>query len=330
MISLSRYSKLILTGSSIISLVLVSNLVRVNSARAFSVTFTNGGFEDSPDPLNGWETIGDVSTTISNAVQANNGDIGFVNPIAGNNQAIVTTGHTTRIDDIDSSVSTLNFNQSGSDPVDSDTIAANNSGNDFQTQLGLNIGDLSIDRVNGNTATVRTSKEASAIYQDINITIDPADETNGTNGFQVNFNWAYLTNDGDNGDLGNQDYSFVSIYDVTSGTDTTVKNIELLGDSDQSIIAPTANDNYSYGNTTYYTGINPYMTEITGLAAGDYTYRVAFGVVDVDNLGRSSALVLDEFNVEQVPFEFSPTAGIALVIGLFGCDRLRRRIKNKK
>ncbi len=66
-----------------------------------------------------------------------------------------------------------------------------------------------------------------------------------------------------------------------------------------------------------------------GLTAGTYNYRVAYGVVDVDSVDRSSALLIDDFTVQQVPFKFSPTAGIALVLGLFGCDQLRRRMKMK-
>ena len=320
---LSRSSRLILSASTITSLAIVANLSWLNSARAFDITFSNSGFENS---LTGWGTIGDVNTIGFDTVQASNGDTGFVNPLGGSNQAIVTTGYRTvdRIDDVDGSNNTLGFNQSGTNPVDSDTITANNSGNDFQTQLGLNLYDLSIARVNGDTATPRTSKEASAIYQDLTFTVTQPEVDAGTNGFKVNFNWAYLTNDGVSGDLGNQDYSFISIYDVTSGTNSTAKNIELLGDSNQSLTASTADNNYSYGNTTYYDLSNPYSTSVTGLGAGTYTYRVAFGVVDVDGYDRSSALLLDELEVQQIPFGFSPTLGLLIVGVMIGCDRLRR------
>ena len=311
-----------------ISIAVVSNLYSINSANAFNVNFSNGGFESS---LTGWDTIGNVSTTTSNVVQASNGDIGFVNPLAGTNQAVVTTAYDTnsRIDDFDSGNATLDFHQPADNPVDSDTITENNSGNDFQTQLGLNTFDLSIPRVNGDTATNRTSKEASAIYQDITVEITAQDVTDGKNGFNVNFNWAYLTNDGDSGDLGNQDYSFISIFDVTSGTNSTAKTIEILGDSSQTIVAPLANNNYSYGDTTNYNLSSSDMKSVTGLDAGNYTYRVAFGVVDVDNFGRSSALVLDEFDVQQIPFEFSPGLGLLLMTGLFGFKYVRRHHVSK-
>ncbi|MCC0179540.1 hypothetical protein I4641_21505 [Waterburya agarophytonicola K14] len=325
---LSRYSKLIHSASTITSLALIGNLFWLNSARAFDITFSNSGFESS---LTDWGTIGDVNTIGSDLVQASNGDTGFINPLGGINQAIVTTGYQTinRIDDVDGSNSTLSFNQSTTtNPVDSDTITANNSVNDFQTQLGLNLYDLSIPRINGDTSTPRTSKEASAIYQDLTFTVTQSEVDAGNNAFEVSFNWAYLTNDGVSGDLGNQDYSFISIYDVTGGTDSTAKNIELLGDSNQSIIAPTASNNYSYGDTTYYDLSNPYTTSVTGLAAGDYTYRVSLGVVDVDNFGRSSALLIDNFSAKQVPFDFSPSAGLLVVAGIFGFKKILQKNDN--
>ena len=62
---------------------------------------------------------------------------------------------------------------------------------------------------------------------------------------------------------------------------------------------------------------------------GNYRYRAAFGVADVDSYDRSSALMLDNFAVEQVPFEFSSTLGLLIVGGVFAGDRLRRHLKNK-
>jgi hypothetical protein len=39
--------------------------------------------------------------------------------------------------------------------------------------------------------------------------------------------------------------------------------------------------------------------------------------------------IVDNFNVRQVPFEFSPGFGLVIVAGLFGCDRLRRQLKTR-
>ena len=44
---------------------------------------------------------------------------------------------------------------------------------------------------------------------------------------------------------------------------------------------------------------------------------------------RSSALLVDNFNVEEIPFEFSPSLGLGIVAVIFGCDRLRRKLKSK-
>ena len=72
--------------ASTLSLVTVSNLILINSAGAFSVTFDNGSFESSIGGgyQNGWNTIGDVTTT---------GAIDGISPTNGSNQAIITTGY---------------------------------------------------------------------------------------------------------------------------------------------------------------------------------------------------------------------------------------------
>jgi hypothetical protein len=67
------------------------------------------------------------------------------------------------------------------------------------------------------------------------------------------------------------------------------------------------------------------MYSVNGLNPGQsYTYRVGFGVVDVDGLDRTSALMLD--NIEVIPCEFTPSTGIAIVFSLFGVNKLRRRL----
>ena len=327
--SLSKFnfSKSLIAVASTFGLVSMGNFIFINSAHSFSVTFgnndvdtfTNSGFENS---LDGWSTIGDVTTIGADVVQGNGSS---VNPISGSFQAIITNSYTTSGDRNDDS--SLTFNQSGTNPVDADTITTNHTGDDLQTfLLGSGTEDaLSIDRDTVVSGFPRTSKEGSGLYQDITITIDAADEANGTNGFTVSFNWAYLTNDGkeDTYGLGNQDFSFVSIYDISD----TPRPITLLGDSSQSITDPNTHNDYLYSTTDYYSSSNTYSLSFNSLAAGTYNYRVAYGVVDVDNVDHSSALLIDNFSVQQVPFAFSPTVGIALMLGLFGCDRLRRKMK---
>ena len=119
--SLSRLTKSISFVAGTLGLVTISNLLLLNSAYGFGVNFTNGSFE-SPiaGSQNGWNTIGDVTTT---------GTIDGINPTnpssAPFNQAIITTGYIqnndpdpllNRNDD-----SGFNFNQSGTNPVNSDT-----------------------------------------------------------------------------------------------------------------------------------------------------------------------------------------------------------------
>jgi hypothetical protein len=301
----SNFSKSLITVAGTIGLLTVF----VDAAGAFGVTFNNGGFENS---TSGWSTIGDVTT---------NGGINGVNPIGSNSQAIITNSYInsgTRNDN-----NGWNFNQSGTNPVDADTIS---NGSDLQTHLGLGINALSIDRSPAVPGFPRTSKEGSGMFQDITINITADDVAKGKDGFILRFNWAYLTNDGKDNTygLGNQDYSFVSIYNTNSPSDA----ITLLGDSSQTISTPNASNDYAHSTTNYYTSGNRYSQSFSGLGVGNHTYRVGFGVVDVDGVDRSSALLLDEFGVQEIPFEFSPSLGIFIVAGMVGCDRLRRKFKS--
>lgn len=327
--SLPRLFQSWIAVTGTISCLTLGNLMWINSAYGFTVTFSNGDF-DSPTDLDGWSTIGDVDI---------NTGIDGVNPLTSPNQAIITNAHTTTGDRIDDPFS---FNQSGTEPVDADTITDNHTGDDLQTFLGLDTNDLSISRANSdNDADVRTSKEGSGMYQDIEINISGDDVTNGTNGFTLSFNWAHLTNDGDGDDpfldLGNQDFSFISLINdpnPSGNVDSTDSNfvngnVTVLGDSDQAITAPTGNNDFVYPTTTFYNTNNRYTQSVTGLAAGTYSYRVGFGVVDVDNVDRSSALLLDDFTVEQVPFEFSPGMGLGLMFILISADRIRVTRKTK-
>lgn len=315
--SLVYFNQFFATTVSTLSLVTISNLLLVNTAHAFGVTFQNGGFESG---TSNWSTIGDVTTR---------GAIDGINPTNGSSQAIITNGYIpgnyaapvgNRDDD-----NSLDFNESGTNPVSADT---NPDTDLLQEHLTLNTDAFSIDRVGGTLEgiTPRTSKEGSGMYQEFDVTIGAGDDS-----FTISFDWAYLTNDGVTTLGGEQDFAFwnLGLYDPDTDSYTTAfssnEEIEVLESSFGPINDPTPGvDDYS---KQYDYGLNARETyTVSGLAPGDYTYRVGFGVVDVDGLDYTSALMLDD--IEVIPFEFSPSAGIGLVLGLFGIKKLHNR-KNK-
>ncbi|MDJ0650729.1 MAG: hypothetical protein QNJ60_18705 [Xenococcaceae cyanobacterium MO_188.B19] len=296
--------------AGLLSLVTLSNLVLINSAAAFSVNFgsgvTNANFDNSiiSNDSIGWETIGDVTTTSS---------FNGISPTTPSSHLILTNAYGSVVDDVDNSGNPLTFNQSGTDPVNADTSTSP----DLQPFLGLSTNALSIDRNPVEAGNPRTSKEGSGIYQDIVIEITSDDVTNGTNGFEISFNWAYLTNDGTSVFGGNQDFAFLALYDVNNDP-LNSRTIEVLADSSGMITAPTASNNFVTTETTFYDANNLAVRTVTGLSQGQYTYRVGFGVIDVDGPDRSSALLLDNFNVRAVPFKFSPGFSLILTTGFFG------------
>ena len=324
---LSHFPKSIATVANTFSLVIISNLILINSAQAFSVTFDNGGFETttngSPD---GWSTIGDVYTT---------GLIDGISPTSGANQAIITTGYIegnynnpsnpigNRNDD-----NSFNFNQSNTNPVSADT---NPDADALQEHFGFNSDAFSIPRVGGLSGIgSRTSKEGSGMYQDFSVTLD-----SGETSFTISFDWSYLTNDGSTDFGGEQDFAFWSLSQYDSNTDTYKSafdpndqiQIQVLKSSSGTISdsEPTADNDYV---STFDYAINGrYSYSVSGLTAGEtYTYRVGFGVVDVDTLNRTSALMID--NIQAVPFKFSPGLGLLIAGGMIGCDLIRRRLQN--
>lgn len=315
--SLSRSTKFLYTIAGTLGLISVSNLILVNSANAFSVTFQNGGFENPiAGSQNNWNTFGDVTTT---------GTIDGISPTNEDNQAILTTGYMDgtydgidRVDD-----NGLNFNQSGTNPVSADT---NPNADVLQDSLGLGTNALSIDRSTpelNNDYGPRTSKEGSGMYQQFNVNIGNNDDS-----FTISFDWAYLTNDGTTA-FGEQDFAFWSLGRI-NGTDyTTVfentgnpgDEIIVLDSSGGAIGSPTGSNDYVQG--VDYGDNGTYSYTVSGLTPGMYTYRLGYGVVDVDNLDRTSALLID--NIEIVPFEFSPSTGIGLVLGFIGINKLRRK-----
>jgi hypothetical protein len=320
---LLRLPQSISTVANISGLIIVSNLILINSAYGFSVTLNNGGFESTTNGSpNNWSTIGDVYTTDV---------IDGISPTSGSHQAIMTTGYVqgnyadpigNRNDD-----NGFTFNQSFINPVSADT---NPDADLLQQHFGFNTNAFSIPRNPVITDNPRTSKEGSGMYQDFTVTLDP-----GETGFAVSFNWAYLTNDGSTSWGGEQDFGFWSLSEVNGNTYTTAfsgtgnpnDQIEVLKSSSGSISNPTGDNDYVSTFNYATNGTKTYTVD--GLIAGTYFYRVGFGVVDVDSVDRTSALLVDEFNVQQVPFEFSPSLGLLIVGGMIGCDRLRRRYQAK-
>ena len=70
----------------------------------------------------------------------------------------------------------------------------------------------------------------------------------------------------------------------------------------------------------------PYAAYVSNeLALTPGNYRVGFGVVDVDGTDRSSALLVDNFDMREVPFEFSPSTGLLLIASFWGINYFRRR-----
>jgi hypothetical protein len=317
--SLFHFTKSISTIAGTLGLIAIGNLLSIDSANAVGVTFENRGFElPIAGSQNGWNTTGDVTNT---------GTIDGISPTNLINQAIITTGYRqgnytnpigNRNDD-----SGYNFNQSNVDPVSADT---NPNADVLQNHFGFSTNAFSIDRVGGIPGIgPRTSKEGSGMYQDFTVTIQP-----GKTSFAVEFDWAYLTNDGSTGFGGDQDFAFWSLGQVNGSNYTTAFNngnpnseIEVLKSSSGQINAPMASNDFT--NSFGYGDHVRYRYVVNGLTGGTYTYRIGFGVVDVDGLDRTSALMLDDIQI--VPFEFTPSTGIAIVFGLVGVNKLRSKLK---
>lgn len=298
-----------------LSLVTMASLISLASADSASAInlFLNGGFESDLDT--GWERLGDTTTR-----QTFQG----INPPADSSQGLLTTAcpseafssgecfdsqntNNFRQDDPAGGNNNRTFNVSGRDQGDAN---GNNFGQstNLQTFLGLEANSLNVPRTGDKIGGTRTPKEGSAIKQTIEV----------EEGSIINFDWNYLTNDGTHPVLGNQDYSFVTIYKEDSNPSD--RSIQILGDSTGDIVTPIDATQTDFATVD---GYRVYSSE--ALEAG--TYVVAAGVVDVDGTGISSGLLLDDFEV--VPFDFSATTGLGLVAGVFGLSRLRRRFQSK-
>ena len=308
-----------LTSVSLITcLIGFSNLIILELANAYSITFSNGDFQSSTslDGSNGWTGVG--STEIDGPYTDDN--VSF----DGTNQGIITTGCT------DSATSpTECLDNRNDDPVNvdpnifnlrnQDQISASPEDATLQNNLNLSANALTIfreidgvtfDGSNGQPALRRTAKEGSAIFQDITVNNDSsATDT------KITFNWDFLTNDGA-GSLGDKDFAFISI----SGNG--FEQVIPLESSTGNIVGP---DGDNYGASVPIGGLynSSIFDQDFSLTPG--SYRIGFGVIDVDGVGNSSALLIDEFVAQELPFEFTPTIGIGLVLGLFTLNKLRRR-----
>ncbi len=292
----------------------LGNLIAANSANAYSVTFGgNGDFESTNTSLNGtngWNGFGstDINGTYS-GVSPSNTKQGIITTACPNSNS--TFCQNSRNDDPGTTTGT--FNLLGKDQLSASPEVAN-----LQTQLGLSpnafsiprkIGSVTYDGTGGNPALYRTPKEGSAIFQNITVST-----TGGATDTRITFNYDFLTNDGA-GSLGNKDFGFVSISG--NGFEQVIPLEDSMG------TIPTAS------GTNYATNTNPYQSRSLQRTLAPGTYKVGFGVVDVDGSGYSSALLIDNFNAQAVPFDFSPTAGLGLVAGIFGLTRLRRKFQRK-
>jgi hypothetical protein len=301
-----------LTPVVTIGFLICGNLIFIDTADAFSVTFSGGvenlGFENQ---YNGWTTFGD--TTVQSTFQG-------ISPQGGTSQALITNtcpnsigvqcqdeNGAIRNDDTHVNNTAGTFNYSGNDQINASVEITDN----LQSLLGISDNALNIPVVlNGSEipGVYRTPKEGSAILSD-------SFTTDGQ--FRISFDWNYLTNDGASV-LGNQDFSFLVISGTTASG--TVEQIITLGDSSGTI------PNTTSSNFAETTGYSTYTSDVLG--AG--TYKIGFGIVDVDGVDRSSGLLVDEiYLAQQVPFEFSPTLGLLIVGGMVGCDRIRRQYQAK-
>ena len=294
---MSTFNKYLTSISSTIGLLAIANLVSIDSAQAFSANFTNGSFESSFST--GWTTTGGGDSSIQG------GNVQGIAPTSGSNHALITNAYQSRNDDSPTGIGT--FNKSGTNPI---SASIEQSGN-LQEFLGLSDNSLSIARQNGQISGLRTPKEGSGFKQ----TFDVTEGGNAT----IDFSWNFLSNDGGNTILGDRDFAFFTFYNEND----LVASRTVIPLSHSTGTVPTlASNSTNFANAGSYSN---YSLNAGNLATGRYV--LGFGVVDADGSDRSSGLLVDNVRVQAVPFEFSPSFGLVIVAGIFGCDRLRRQIK---
>lgn len=324
MIYLSNLKQSLTSTLTIASVIGVSVMAIATPSAAFTIGFEDdfetGGFDN-------WSTSGDtvVQGTISGfysgtsrAYHAGTGSQATLSTACPNSVGDecydTSNSSLARSDDPNSPTGTFNF--TGNDQTDAN---AENSGSsqaamsvtNLQEFLGLSANSLDIQAQDGDVDIAggfRTAKEGSGIKLD--------EVIYATSEFQISFDWNYLTNDGQSTlGLGDSDYSFVTIYEENSDIATRIPIV--LADSNSTTIPVIDAADTAYALSTSGT----YISET--LPAGNY--RIGFGVVDVDGVGRSSSLLMDNFLTKEVPFDFSPTSGLGIVAGLLLLKRLHHK-----
>lgn len=285
------------TAISFVGTLGFSSIVFITPAKAFSVDFEN----DYAD----WTESGD--TSIQETFQT-------IAPRNGSNQALLTTAcPSTAIGDC---VDTQSSSQPRNDDAPASAGYYNYSGNaqtnasvspaTLQSFLGLSANAFSIPRTGGQVNSgFRTPKEGSAIRQTVTVTA-----SNPT----IQFKWNFLTNDESHSILGDQDLAFVTIYRTDSDEDD--RTIQHLADTG-STLNPGASGGFqkNTGYRTFTSGL---------LDPGEYV--VGVGIVDTDGVGRSSGLLLD---ATPIPFAVTPGWGLGILAGIFGVNRLQRKLKRQ-
>lgn len=213
-------------------------------------------------------------------------------PTEGDFQALLTTASTIRDDDFPAAVGTFNFSGKEPSPVGFSFDPQQELLEDF---LGLPLGSLDPDFNNFVVAI-----EGSAIKQTITVEA----------GEQLQFDWNFLSNDNLRfSDFG--DYAFVSLYSVGSPNDVmTIADLN-------SNLGPSVNTTFAQ-ETGYQTYVSPVFS-----TAGDYVFSV--GVVDVEDGNSTSALLLDNIQLKQVP-ESSSNLSLLILTAFIGLHYLVKQL----
>ena len=213
----------------------------------------------------------------------------------GNFQALLTTATTNLLDDQPSPAGTFNF--SGNNP------ANENFASDLENFLGLTQNSLDIP-INGPFGAT----QGSGVRQTFSAKA----------GDRIQFAWNFLTNDNSSPFFGGaRDYGFVSLNPVAPqlGNISTV-----LADS----ISPSLNS-----STTNFSQETGYST-FTSAPLSEGEYVLALGVVDGAGTDKTSALLVDNFDVlseETFPISIIPPSELFLddmeiSTGIFGLDQI--------
>ena len=312
---LSNFKKSLTRTLVIVGAINAGMLVQANSVDAYSIGF---GDDFSSGSFTNWDTYGDtlIQDTIigdydgfSRSYNAGTGDQATLSTACPNATGtecyVVGDPDSARDDDPSSPIGTYNFSGSDQNDANSET----DDGTNLQSIFDLDPNALNIQAEEGDTIIEggsRLPKEGSAMILNDYIYADHE--------FEISFDWSFLTNDGQAKDevfgfnLGDSDYAFVTIYEKNS--DVTTRIPIVLADSDATAIPEISNLDDAYALSKDGT----YVSE--PLPAGDYV--VGFGVVDVWDVNRSSALLVDNFFVKEVPFEFSPSLGMFASVGIIG------------